>query len=623
MAQAMVSSELGPGSLLGGRYRLVRLLGRGGMGSVWEATQEDLRRKVAVKLLDPALAADPQQVERFRREALAAAALGHSNIIAVTDFQWSAGEPPFLVMELLAGESLGARIEREGPLPVPTVAFVAAQLLDALGAAHAAGIVHRDVKPDNVYLTSLSGVHDVVKVLDFGVAKLDGDAKLTQSGAMVGTPAYMSPEQTRGEAIDARADLYAVGAAMYRALTGRLPFEAPTMPAMFVAIATRPPPPVSAWRGDVPTGLVAVIDRAMTKDPAARYQTAAEMRAALAPWSSLGPSTPAPSPLAASGPVDAAAATIAGAPPPITPVHGAPNTPVVVVHTPPAPMSDPSVTNPRPAVTASPPVQPRGGFMSGCATIVVALVVGAVVVTALVAGAFVLVARSKAATDVAELLREQADKADGDVVVSTDGGISVTVVDRRHAQELAEAGAPLAPDAGPPQVHSAPPGTPHTGLAPTGSASPPSLAPTAAPTDPFMPPQPVAADPDEAPVATSGKLYSGLRVRVTLSDMSDCPSCDAGAIRSALGNAQASFDACARRYAHTPPEHQSQVLLAEIGADGRYANVGPAARASLPAFDRCVSDVVRGVPPSGARTGARGQAFKVTLFAECPTFNCR
>ena len=224
------------GTLLGGRYRLRSLLGRGGMGSVYAAVQEDLGRSVAVKILDPLLACDPGQLERFRREALASAALGHPNIVQVTDFSAPTNtQPPFLVMELLAGQSLGQLLDRESVVAPQRIAFIASQLLSALGAAHAAGIVHRDIKPDNVFLVSTSAFHDLVKVLDFGIAKLateEGGARLTGTGAMLGTPAYMAPEQARGAVVDHRADLYAVGATMYQALAGRLPHDAPSFPAM-------------------------------------------------------------------------------------------------------------------------------------------------------------------------------------------------------------------------------------------------------------------------------------------------------------------------------------------------------------------------------------------------------
>jgi serine/threonine protein kinase/predicted ATPase len=279
----MTAADLS-GQVLGGRYRLVRPLGRGGMGTVYEAVHEGLGRKVAIKVLHAMLAWDPEQLGRFRREAQAAAAIGHPNIVQVTDFSAAPGEPPFLVMDLLEGRSLGQAIAREGPLVPAWVAHVASQILHALAAAHRAGIVHRDIKPDNVFLTSIAGQADAVKVLDFGVAKLQESGatdKLTSVGAMIGTPAYMAPEQARGGEIDGRADLYAVGACMFHALAGRVPFQATSSPALLYAILEQGPPDLAELRADVPPALSAVVARAMLKDPAARFASADAMRAAI------------------------------------------------------------------------------------------------------------------------------------------------------------------------------------------------------------------------------------------------------------------------------------------------------------------------------------------------------
>ena len=181
------------GTVVGGKYRIVRKLGEGGMGAVYAAVQEPLGRKVAVKVLLPVLARDATLVGRFQREAELAASLGHPNIVQVTDFGVDDGSA-FLVMDLLDGESLGSALERETALAPSRVCFIAAQVLSALEAAHARGVVHRDLKPDNIYLTSVSGVADLVKLLDFGIARLtegDGDQKMTATGQVLGTPAYM------------------------------------------------------------------------------------------------------------------------------------------------------------------------------------------------------------------------------------------------------------------------------------------------------------------------------------------------------------------------------------------------------------------------------------------------
>ncbi len=284
------------GTLLGGRYRVGEMLGQGGMGAVYHAVQEDLGRRVALKVLNSDLAFQSDGLQRFRLEAQSAAALGHPNIVQVTDFQANAGEPAFLVMEYLEGRSLGQTIAADGPLPEARVAFIMSQMLSGLSAAHRANIVHRDIKPDNVFLTSTTAVHDLVKLLDFGIAKLQGDtgnANPTIAGTMIGTPAYMSPEQARGLPIDARTDLYAVGSCMYHALSGHLPFEANSLPALLVAIFEHSPAPLATYCPGIDPRMEAIVTRAMAKDPAARFASAEEMRAALAPWSTL-PTRPPP-----------------------------------------------------------------------------------------------------------------------------------------------------------------------------------------------------------------------------------------------------------------------------------------------------------------------------------------
>jgi eukaryotic-like serine/threonine-protein kinase len=273
------------GRVLGGKYELKRVLGEGGWGAVYEAVQTDLGRRVAVKVLHTNLALTDEGVARFQREAKAAAALGHPNIVQVTDFQNNPGEPPFIVMEYLDGRTLTAALEPGARLPQQRVAFIAQQILSALGAAHAAGIVHRDVKPDNIFLVEMSGVEDIVKVLDFGVAKLKGEgAELTGGGALLGSPAYMAPEQIRGGSVDARADLWSLAVCMYRALTGRMPFEASSLHALMMTITDSVPAPVSSTRSDVDPALVAVVERAMHKDPAGRYASAEEMARAIEPY---------------------------------------------------------------------------------------------------------------------------------------------------------------------------------------------------------------------------------------------------------------------------------------------------------------------------------------------------
>ncbi len=279
----VMSSPVLTGTLLGGAYRVGQLLGEGAMGSVYEGTQEALNRRVAIKVLKTRGQLSQATLTRFAREARAAAELGHPNIVQVTDFQWREGEAPFLVMERLVGRSLREVIAQEKKLPEGRVAFIANQILDALSAAHHASIVHRDIKPDNVFLTRLAAIEDIVKLLDFGVAKLTTEGSLTAHGARVGSPAYMSPEQAAGRPVDARTDLYCLGATMYHALTGRLPFDTNDLAELLTWLESRPVPPLAGHLPNIDARIAAVVERAMAKDPNARFASAEAMKEALAP----------------------------------------------------------------------------------------------------------------------------------------------------------------------------------------------------------------------------------------------------------------------------------------------------------------------------------------------------
>jgi len=276
------------GELLGGRFRVGRLLGAGGMGAVYEATRQDLgQMRVAVKVLHATLAADETLLARFRREAETVGAINHPNIVRILDFQAQEGEPAFLVMELLDGVSLRQELVRQQLFSQARTVFIASQILAALAAVHRAQVIHRDIKPENIVLTSISGLSDIVKVLDFGVAKVlnaaPGDT-LTQAGTVLGTPTYMAPEHARGATIDIRSDLYSVGAIMYEALAGRAPFAGDNYNALLFAIQQGTPTPLDDLRPDVDPELVSVVTRAMATDANLRFQTAEEMAQALAPW---------------------------------------------------------------------------------------------------------------------------------------------------------------------------------------------------------------------------------------------------------------------------------------------------------------------------------------------------
>lgn len=264
------------GRLLGGRYRLGSLIASGGMAQVWEGTDEILRRRVAVKLLHPHLAADATFVARFRQEAVAAARLAHPGIVSIYDTCSEDGSEA-IVMELVAGPTLRQRLDEHVAIDPWQAAGLAAQVAEALDAAHRAGLVHRDVKPANVLLAG----DGRVKVADFGIAKAVAEADLTQPGLMVGTAKYLAPEQVRGEPVDARTDIYSLGVVLYEMLCGRPPFAADTDAATALARLQRDPLRPRQVRASVPKALEEVVCRAMAREPADRYETAADLRAAL------------------------------------------------------------------------------------------------------------------------------------------------------------------------------------------------------------------------------------------------------------------------------------------------------------------------------------------------------
>jgi eukaryotic-like serine/threonine-protein kinase len=269
------------GRTLGGRYRVGRRLGEGGMGTVYEGEQMDLRRKVAIKVLKPE-AASVQGLQRFQREARAAAALRNPHIVQVSDFQVNAGEPPFLVMELLEGFPLSDLISRDGRVSPERLVVYAHQVLSALFAAHDAGIIHRDIKPENVFVTQ-SAVGELVKLVDFGIAKLYGQPAeaVTRFGAIIGSVYYMSPEQAAGTETDPRSDLFSLGACMYHALSGCLPFEGSSAIAVLRALSLGERKPLRLVAPHVDPRLEAIVHKALAGDPAARFQSAREMDAAL------------------------------------------------------------------------------------------------------------------------------------------------------------------------------------------------------------------------------------------------------------------------------------------------------------------------------------------------------
>ena len=275
-------SALAPGVIVGGRYRLQRVLARGGMGSVWVGWHTQLDVPVAVKFMDPSLAADPAARERFEREAKAAAQLRSPHVVQVLDYGVE-NDRPFLVMERLEGEDLRDRLRRVGRLSLESASRILNQCCKALRLAADSGIVHRDLKPGNIFLAK-SGGDEVVKILDFGVAKttlpgkISGDS--TQTGVLLGSPHYMSPEQARGaRSVDHRSDLWSMGVILFHVVTGKKPFSGAQLGDVIVKICSDPLPRASDYAPDLPPSVDYFFQRALERSPALRFQSAREMAA--------------------------------------------------------------------------------------------------------------------------------------------------------------------------------------------------------------------------------------------------------------------------------------------------------------------------------------------------------
>ncbi len=289
----MTAPERAKGQVIAGRFRLVSQIGRGGMGSVWLARHLTLNVDVAVKFMDAAFqAGDETMLKRFQKEAEAAASIQSPNVVKILDFGKDQTGRPYLAMELLKGEELEQRLEREGPLPIELMKRIIVETCKGLAAAHAAGVIHRDLKPENVFLATdpharvdESGAHrDIaVKLLDFGIARADRElskeGNLTITGQLLGTPMFMSPEQALGRKdIDGRSDLYSLGVVAYKCLTGQPPYEeSDTVGEILVSITTKEPRDPTQLRKDLSPAVVAWLKKALAKDREDRYQTAKEM----------------------------------------------------------------------------------------------------------------------------------------------------------------------------------------------------------------------------------------------------------------------------------------------------------------------------------------------------------
>ena len=293
------------GEIVGGKYRLTRFLAGGGMGVVYEAQHAVVRRRFAIKFLRRDFSERREILMRFQREAEAAGALESENVTAAVDFGVTDDGSPYIVMEFLVGESLEALLARSRRLPVERAADLVLQACRGIAAAHVAGIIHRDLKPHNLFLCRRQDGTDLVKVLDFGIAKLEAfdDGLATRTGLVLGTPAYMSPEQARGDRdLDARADVYGLAAILYQLLSGDKPHPGASHNAILHHIATQPAVPLRADALALPAALVAIVERGLAADVGARFASADALAEALGPFARRevwpAPEPPAATPVA-------------------------------------------------------------------------------------------------------------------------------------------------------------------------------------------------------------------------------------------------------------------------------------------------------------------------------------
>src|SRR5262245_9145031 len=273
-----LSPSTGPNSLGRlGHYDVREIVGRGGMGVVLRGFDEKLHRVVAIKLMAAQLATNATARKRFTREAQAHAAVSHDHVVTIHAVEEANGLP-YLVMQYVSGVSLQERLDKSGPLQLAEIVRIGMQTAAGLAAAHAQGLIHRDIKPANILLEN--GI-ERVKITDFGLARAAADASLTQSGIVAGTPQYMSPEQAEGKTIDQRTDLFSLGSVLYAMCTGRAPFRASASMAVLKRVCEETPRPIRETNPDIPDWLLAIIDKLHAKDPAERYQSAADVASLL------------------------------------------------------------------------------------------------------------------------------------------------------------------------------------------------------------------------------------------------------------------------------------------------------------------------------------------------------
>jgi serine/threonine-protein kinase len=278
------------GRLIGGRYRVIAPLGEGGMATLWRAVDEQLDREVAVKILRPQYSGDPGFAARFKQEARSAGSLAHPNIVSVYDYGTDPeDESQYIVMQLVDGEDLAGVLRQRGTLSVDDAVRVATGVASALEAAHRRGIVHRDVKPGNILITDAADV----KVTDFGIARAVSETSMTVTGTTLGSVHYFSPEQARGDEVTGASDVYSLGIVLYEMLTGRRPFEGDSAAGVALKRLNEDAPPPTRYRPDLPAGLVAVVMRALERDPARRFPDAGSFAEALRAWQKQPDEVPA------------------------------------------------------------------------------------------------------------------------------------------------------------------------------------------------------------------------------------------------------------------------------------------------------------------------------------------
>ena len=418
------------GRVLDGKYEIAGRLGEGGMGAVYRARRVHIGDEVAVKVLHTRYVGDPTLVERFRREARAAAQLHHPNVVTIHDYGEARGAEGFayIVMELVRGVTLRELLRREGKLGVARAASLMRDICAGVGAAHRREIVHRDLKPDNIIVLPPDDDHEreSVKVVDFGIAKLRdmaSDSTLTQAGSMVGTPFYMSPEQCRGESLDERADVYSLGALLYEMLAGTPPFTAPTVTGVIAKHLTEAPPPLPESLS-APAALQAAVARALAKDPAARQRDASEFAREVQA---------------------AAAQSGADAARPTAPVQFFPTAAQPVAHTPPPPttaaFARPTDTHrqPSPARTYAPPHAPGAQPRKSRAPLYLVLTV--VVITALsafVGGGLFIIGRREEKKKAANANAAQARATPTPAASPSNANLTKPAVNASPAMERAE-----------------------------------------------------------------------------------------------------------------------------------------------------------------------------------------